>query len=467
MKDNKNVKLGVVGLAALTFGMMVGSGIFNLPQNMASSAGAGASLLAWLVTAAGMMLLTVTFKKLTGLHPEMRAGIYEYGRACFGDFAGFNLAWGYWLCTAFANIAYAVMLSDSFGAFLPPLLGHGLPTLLFCSALIWFFFFLVGSGMKTAKLMTVGLAVVKFATILLIIILLAVNFDLGLFSLDFWSGAAVTESLAAQVKGTMMVTLWCFIGIEGASVMAGRARKPRDVGRAGIIGFLAAWTLYLLVSMLCFGVMKRAEMAGLQNPSVAYVLRDICGEWAYWLVIASVIISLGGGWIAWTLVTAEVPYAAAKAGIFPRFFMRMNRNGMPIVGLFISSVIMQLFMFVVINSENAYLTTLDITGMMILPCYLASALYLCRCAASCGGTPGRSPQVMSLAVGVCCSLFCVWMIWAGGVRLLMETSVFYLFGFLFYIKTRRERHGRLFGRLDLALLAALLAAAAATLVTLF
>lgn len=110
-------KLGFWGLSALVFGMMVGAGIFNIPQNMASGAGLGAVVVSWVITAVGMLLLVGTFKCLAG--GSGSAVIYEYSRRGFGNYVGFNMAWGYWLCTAFANVAYAVMLNDTFGAFFP------------------------------------------------------------------------------------------------------------------------------------------------------------------------------------------------------------------------------------------------------------------------------------------------------------------------------------------------------------
>ena len=136
LKDTPEIRLGFTGLSALVFSMMVGAGIFNIPQNMAIAAGPKAVIVSWLITAAGMLLLVATFKILSDRHPELNAGMYLYARKGFGPFAGFMTAWGYWLCTAFANVAYAVMLNDTVGSLVPPLLAHGWPTLLFGSALI-------------------------------------------------------------------------------------------------------------------------------------------------------------------------------------------------------------------------------------------------------------------------------------------------------------------------------------------
>lgn len=431
MQNQSNVRLGCAGLAALVFGMMVGAGIFNLPQNMASSASLGAVAISWVVTAAGMLLLVFTFKILADRHPELDAGIYQYAQRGFGHFAGFNTAWGYWLCTAFANVAYAVMLNDTLGAFFPTLLRHGWQTVAFGSALIWIIFMVVCAGMRTAKVLTVALAAIKVGVILLIVVLLALCVKSDVFAADFSeSASAGLGPIGEQVKNTMMVTLWCFIGIEGATVMSGRARRSSDVGRAGVAGFFAAWILYFLVSTLCYGVMDRAELAGLDDPSVAYVLGAVVGPWAYWMVIIAIIISLTGGWVAWSLVCAEVPYAAARTGIFPRAFLRLNRRDMPAFGLMVSSVVMQLFLLLVVMADDVYLAALNITGMMILPAYLVSGLYLLKIS---------SGHAAMRAVGAGCTLFCLFTMWAGGLGLLMQTSLFYLAGMGFYVKARHEK----------------------------
>lgn len=428
MNDTPKVKLGFIGLAALVFAMVVGAGIFNIPQNMAYAAGPWAVMLSWAITAVGMLMLVFTFKTLSDARPELNAGIYLYARRGFGSLAGFLSAWGYWLSAAFANVAYAVMLNDAFGTFFPPLLNHGWITVGFGSLLIWAIYGIAVNGMRTAKLLTTMLAAIKVATILLIIALMAMNFSVGTFSADLWSAAVDFSGLWDQVRATMLVTLWCFVGIEGATIMSGRAARARDVGRASVAGFFAAWSLYVLVSLLCFGCMTRAQLAGLNNPSVAYVLKAICGDWGFYFVIISVIISLLGGWLAWTLICGEVPYAAAKAGIFPRRFSRLNRHGMPAFGLLVSSIIMQLFLTLVAMADNVYLTALSVTGMMILPCYLLSAVYLARISS------GRRRLL-----GVGCSIFCCWMIYAGDLSLLLQTSLFYLLGIGFHLRARVER----------------------------
>lgn len=431
-------RLGLTGLAALVFGMMVGSGIFNIPQNMAAGAGLGAVMIGWIITAAGMLTLVNTFKILADRHPELNEGIYLYAEKGFGRIIGFNIAWGYWLCACFANIAYAVMLNDTFGAFFPSLLNHGLPMILFCSALIWVMYFLISSGIRTSSIIATGAAILKVCVILLIIVLLGANIRYGTLTTDIFGESDDIGGITRQVKSTMLVTLWCFIGIEGAVVMSGRAHRQSDVGKAGIIGFLAAWILYVLVSVFCFGIMSRARLAGLEDPSVAYALKQVCGDWAYWLVITAVIISISGGWFAWTLVTAEQPYSAARHGIFPRHLINAKDPSSLRPALLASSVIMQIFLFLVIFAEDIYLYALNITGMMILPAYFFSGLFLLKiaCEDYREGTlmsrHARRDLGYALITGTGCTIFCIWMLYAAGLSMLLQAICFFLAGLPLY-----------------------------------
>lgn len=439
--ESKERKLGFGALVAIVFGMMVGSGLYNIPQNLASGAGPVAVGLSWLVTAAGMLLLVATFKILSSRRPELDAGIYQYAQKGFGNFAGFNIAWGYWLCTAFANVAYAVMLNDSFGAFMPRLLSHGWETLVFGTVLIWSMYFIVAGGIKTAKLLNNILSVIKVTVIVLICVMLFINIKAGTFRTNYIEEGLDGASLLSQIKSTMLVTLWCFIGIEGAVMMSARAKKPSDVGKAGVTGFLIAWLLYVLVSMLCYGVMSRARLAGLEDPSVAYVLRDICGEWAYYFVILSVIISLLGGWLAWTLVCAQVPFEASSVGIFPRSFQRLNRHGMPGYGLIVSSIVMEVFLIMVLTTEEVYMTALEITGMMVLPAYLSGGAYLWKLSMRRNVLKVEGWKLWRVRIiGILCTFYCLWLIYAGGLRLFMFTSFFYIAGLVFYFPSLRDRH---------------------------
>ncbi|MDE5840054.1 MAG: amino acid permease, partial [Muribaculaceae bacterium] len=386
-------------------------------------------VLSWLVTAMGILPLVLAFKWLSDKYPQYNAGIYQYALAGFGRYAGFNIAWGYWLCTAFSNVAYAVMLNDSFGAIFPQLLNHGWETVLFGTVLIWIMFFIVARGIRTAKFVNNLLAAVKVLMLIFIISILVIFFQADLFNADVWGAIAGVGVTWQQVKQTMMVTLFCFFGVEGAVMMSARAKKSSDVGKAGIAGFLISLVLYMAVSLLSYGLLARARLAGLPDPSIAYILRDTCGEWAYWFVIAAVIVSLLGGWVAWTLVVAQVPYEASLVKILPKAFSKVNSHNMPTFGLFASSIVMELFLIMVVMADDVYLAALHITGLMIIPGYFFTGLFLIKKA--------DNGRIMTIAIVT--TVFCIWMAYSGGLLNMFLTSLFYILGTGFYIKAHKER----------------------------
>ncbi|MDE6296220.1 MAG: APC family permease, partial [Muribaculaceae bacterium] len=314
-------------------------------------------------------------------------------------------------------------------------------------------YYIVASGIKTAKFINNLLALIKILLLIFIIAIFIIYFRFDLFKADFWGNFTEIGGVGHQIKSTMMVTLFCFFGVEGAVMMSARAKRSSDVGKAGIVGFIISLILYLAVALLCFGLMSRADLAKLHNPSIAYILKDTCGAWAYWSVIGAIIISLLGGWVSWTLVVAQVPYEAAKVKILPPVFAKINRHGMPSFGLFASSVVMMLFLILVVMADDVYLAALHITGLMIIPCYLFTGLYLLKIA------PDKKIMLLALIT----VLFCCWMAYAGGLKAMFMTSVFYLLGTGFYIRGRRDnypdRH-RLFTTKERILFAILITASA-------
>ncbi|MEG0380058.1 MAG: amino acid permease, partial [Eubacterium sp.] len=164
---------------------------------------------------------------------------------------------------------------------------------------------------------------------------------------DFWgtlSGNFSFSEVLPQVKGTMLITVWVFIGIEGAVVFSGRAKKRSDVGKATLLGFAAVTLIYMSVTVLSFGIMSQAELKGLDRPAMAFVLERVIGKSGAIIVNIGVIISIFGAWIANTLLAEEVAFQAGKDQLFPTFFLKENKSGMPIHSLFITNLIVQLFL---------------------------------------------------------------------------------------------------------------------------
>lgn len=435
-------KLGLVGLVAIVVSAMVGGGIYNLPSNMSEGAAAGAIVLAWVLTGLGMYFLATSFRALSDARPDLDSGIYAYAREGFGDFVGFEMAWGYWLSAVFGNVGYAVLTMDAVAYFFPPeMFSAQVQAFIGGSFLIWSMCTICLFGVSTASVLNVITTVAKLLPLLLFVVIVAVFFSAEHFTLDFWGNASAgLGGLGKQLKSTMLVTLWAFIGIEGAVVVSGRAKNADDVGRATILSLLMCLGLYVLISLLPYGFLTQAELAKLPNPSAAYVLEKLVGTWGASLINLGVIIALLGSWLSWTIMVAEVPHVAAKDGVFPKIFAKENRHESPYFSLLITSACMQLTMLVVLFASDAWLFLLDITGVMILYPYFVSAVYLGKLCLS-GTYPNDQPVSKGMAQfsGGFAAAYALWLLYAATPKFLLLSSIFFAAGLCVFWKAKREQ----------------------------
>lgn len=445
---SENKKLGVIALAALVVSAMIGGGIFSLPQNMAQSAGLAAVILAWVITGVGMYFLANTFRILADAKPDATTGIYSYARLGFGRFAGFEMAWAYWLCNIFGNVGYAVLLMDAMNYFFPGTFagGNNWQSILGGSIVIWVMNYAVLRGVQQAASINVLGTICKLLPLVLFIVILLFGFHWAIFSTDVLGNETVKAhhltplgSLMQQIQSTMPVTLWAFIGIEGAVVVSNRAKSPAAVGKATLLGFLGCLIFYFLLSVLPFGRMYQGELAALSNPSTAPILQGIVGNWGGWVMNLGVIIALLTSWLAFTIMIAQIPYAAAKDGTFPQIFTKENRHGTPSISLWASSIIMQLTMLMVWFDTNAWNSMLTITAMMILPPYLACTAYLWKLCAT-KEYPENLPVKPPFAYlcSVLGTLYTLWMLYSGGIKYMALAFVFLLIGIPIFISTRKK-----------------------------
>ena len=214
--------LGLAALIALVVGSMIGSGIFALPSQMAGSAAPGPLLIGWLVTGVGMLMLAFVFQTLAQRKPEVDGGVYGYARAGFGNYIGFSSAWGYWVSAWVGNVAYLVLLFSTLGYFFPAFEGGAtVSAVIGASIVLWFVHAMVLRGIQGAALVNTIVTIAKVVPILTFVAIAAVGFQAGLFTADFWGQTTLIDgaplgSTLDQVKSMMLVTVWVFIGIEGA-----------------------------------------------------------------------------------------------------------------------------------------------------------------------------------------------------------------------------------------------------------
>jgi arginine:ornithine antiporter/lysine permease len=329
--------------------------------------------------------------------------------------------------------------------------GNNLNSVIGGSLLIWFFNFLVLRGVKQAAFINLVVTIAKIVPLVLFIIIAAAVFNFDKFDFDFW-GQGVDDHLGSvsnQIKNTMLVTLWAFIGIEGAVVLSGRAATQSDVGKATLIGFLGCLVIYVLLSILPFGLMSQAELAKIPNPSTAGVLETVIGKGGSYLMNIGMIVAILASWLSWTMIVAEMPHAMAKDGAFPTIFAEENKNASPVVSLWVTSFLMQLVMIMVYFANNAWNTMLSITGVMVLPAYFMSALYLWKiCEDHEFLSKAGISRFSALVTGFLGSIYALWLIYAAGLSYLLMALIFIALGIPLYCLARHEQGARFFENPD-------------------
>ncbi|MCR6514015.1 amino acid permease [Clostridium sp. LY3-2] len=447
--DNGSTKkLGVVALAGVVISAMLGGGVYNLPQNMAQNASAGAILIAWVITGVGMWFIANTFRILAAARPDATTGIYAYGELGFGKFTGFLMAWGYWICNSFANVGYAVLLMDSLNYFFPGYFKGGNDWLsIACgSVVLWIIYFVVLRGVKQATFINVIGTIGKLVPLAIFLLALVISFKASLFFTDFWGLKTVVSvhdtalgGLLPQIKSTMLVTLWVFTGIEGAVVVSGRAKSQKDVGKATFLGFLTCLILYTALSLLPLGVVPQGAVSKMAPPSTAAVLMTVMGKWGSIIMNIGVIIAILSSWLVWTVMLSELPFAAAKDGTFPKEFRKENKNEAPSFSLLISTIVMQVILICVHFAGNAWNMMLSITSVMALPCYIASTLYLYKIAKKNDNFPKIfASRKYAVVTGLLGTIYGLWLIYAAGLEYLLIALVIYALGIPVFKKARRE-----------------------------
>jgi arginine:ornithine antiporter/lysine permease len=433
-------KLGLVLLSGVVVSSMIGGGSFNLPANMAGAAGLGAIIIAWVITFVGMFFLANAFRVLSDKRPDLKAGIYSYAKAGFGPFAGFQMAWGYWLSSAFGNVAFAVLIMQILGYFFPMFKGgQNWSSLIGGSILIWAMCMVVMSGVKRTAILGVLASFLNIVTITAALIVMGYFATGGNFKFDFWGHQQHLGSVFDQVKSTMLVTLWVFIGIEGAVVVSDRAAKMSQVGPATFIGLAVCTVLYSLLSILPFGIMHQASIAPLANPSAAYVLSSVVGKWGAIFVNLSLLLAVLSCWLAWTILVAELPFEGAKGGVFPKFLAKENRFHAAAPSLWVSSIVMQATLFIVLLAPNAWIWLVDITGVMVLPPYLASTMFLSVYSANPAYVETHSEsRKFALWTGILASIYAVWMLYAAGPKFILLSTIIFAVGVPVFCFARRE-----------------------------
>ena len=442
-------KMSRMQLTAMVVGGMVGAGIFSLPRTFANATGPMGAMIAWGIAGSGMYMLARVFQALAERKPDLDAGVFAYAKAGFGDYPGFLSAFGYWIGSCIGNVSYWVLIKSTLGAFFP-VFGDGntIPAILVASLGIWLFHFMILRGVQQAAFINSIVTVAKIIPILTFLGILVFAFKADLFQANLYGGD-LTGSIFEQVRATMLVTVFVFLGIEGASVYSRFAKERSDVGAATIAGFIGVTGLMVLVTMLPYAVLARADIAGMRQPSMAAVLEAVVGPWGAIFISVGLIVSVLGAYLAWSLICAEVLFTAARTKDMPKLFATENANKVPAAALWLTNIIIQILVVSTYFSQDAFALMLNLTSAVSLIPYLFVAAYglmLSRRGETYDVRPEEHRRDLDVAsIAVVYSLF---MIWAGGLKFIVLSAVLYAPGTALYVWSRREQNETVFKTSD-------------------
>jgi len=441
-------KLTFMTMTAMVVGSMVGAGVFSLPRRFATETGVAGALIAWVVAGVGMLMLAFVFQYLAVRRPDLDAGVYAYAKAGFGEYIGFFSAFGYWASACVGNVTYWVLIMSTIGA-IAPALGEGDTVLAVAlsSVGVWVFFYLVQRGVKDAAIINRVVTIAKLVPIIVFVGLALFALDPKVFA-DNWSGNADVGSLFEQVRGTMLVTVFVFLGVEGASVYSRHAKRREDVGRATVLGFLSVFAIFASVTIVSYGILPYSEIAQLRQPSMGGVLEAAYGTWGKVFVSVGLIISVLGAYLAWTLMAAEVLFVAAKDNDMPRFLAGTRRGDVPYPALLLSTILVQIVLVITYFSDDAFNFALDLTSALTLIPFLFAAAYALRLAR------GRTIAIAGLA-----TVYTIFLLFAAGLKFVLISFIVYAPATVLFVMARREQGRRLFSPRELIILAVSVAGA--------
>ena len=432
-EQNCTAKIGLWTSTALVVGNMVGSGIFLLPATL--SAYGGISLIGWIGSSLGAIALALLFSNLSKMIPNLSGGPYVYTRAGLGDFAGFLVAWGYWISVLCTNAAISVTFVSYLTVFFPVLKTDSIASVGTGLATIWLLTWVNTRGIKAAGRVQVLTTILKLTPLFLVALV-------GMFFInpDHFSPFNRSDGTNFDaITATVTLTLFAFLGMECATIPSGDISDPgKTIPRATMIGTAVAICIYVAGSVVVMGMVPHEQ---LQNSSAPFAdaAELIWGYNARSWVALGAIVSTFGALNGWILIQGQIPAAAANDSLFPTFFRRVSRHGVPTPGIIFSSVIISIVMLMNytrgLNEMFKFMVLLG-TLAVLLP-YLFSAaaqgIMLLQ-------QPGwKSKSMVQLIVALIAFLYSTWAVVGAGREPVYWGFVAIMSGIPFYVWMKRVK----------------------------
>ena len=425
--SSNNKKIGLITTTSLVVGNMIGAGIFILPASLSTYG--SISLLGWIFTASGAIILAKIFSNLSKIIINKSGGPYAYSKEGFGDFIGFLVAWGYWISTWISNAAIAIAIIGALSFFFPILKTNSLLAVSIGLSMIWFFTWINSNGIRSSGKIQVISTVLKILPLLYVII-----FGVFFFSIDNFPKFNLTgETDFTTFSLVAALTLYAFLGIESASIPAENIKNPsKTVPKATMLGTIISTCIYILGTVVLFGILPTETLQNSPAP-FAEAAQVIGGKYAGYFVAVGAAISGMGALNGWILILAQIPMAAAKDNIFPKVFKKNNKKGAPFLGLIIGSLLSSAVMLMNFSdslvTQFTFMVNLTVLACLV-PYLFVSAAYIIIVLQK---NKDTSSILKTVILGLLGFLYSLWAIYGSTAEVVFYGFLLLLLGIPFYV----------------------------------
>ena len=420
-------QIGLVAAVFLIMTNMLGSGVFMLPATLAAIG--GISLIGWLVAMLGVIALALTLVALARLLPN-GIGPYDYAKKAFGDYVGYQTNYVYSIAAWIGNVSLiSVMLG--YLANLIPFFADPVNSTVTQITIIWVFTWLNIRGARVVSIIQSISLTLALIPILFVATLGWYWFDYNTF-IAGWnvSGASGFHAVNASFNNIM----WAFIGIESACISTALIKNPgRNIPLATIGGVIIATLLYIATCTVIMGIVPNAELAKSSAPFAAALSYIGGGEKIVILISICAMVNCLGALSGWTMVIGQTAKAAAEDGSFPKFFAKVNKKGVPGLGLISLAIAMTIIVLVTMSPTANQQFSKIITMSVIL--YLIPYIYSGFSVIVLGHKQlSKAKYIWTVILGILASGFCMWSIlgsdkpitvWA--FLVIISSTLFYAF----------------------------------------
>ncbi|MEG0671420.1 MAG: amino acid permease [Clostridium sp.] len=373
LKEDGKLKreLGLGAATAIVVGNIIGSGIFMSPASFARVTNPKVAILAWILTSIGSLLIALSFANLGSKMPKT-GGPIVYTRAAFGDFAGFLIAWSFWIGAWVGNAAIITAFMSYFTYFVPAA-NNPLAAFLISSAVVWIFTLINIFGVKYVGKIGIVSTIIKVAVLVVFIVIAGLNFDPSYMKTISSPEVSGMGTLPAAIA----IALWAFVGLESATVAGGEIKDPeKNIRKSTIYGIVIVSVIYIIMSVVSMGAIDQATLASSDAPLADIINKVTGGTWGGMFIAAGALVSTLGATCGWLLTTARSAVGAAEDGLFPPIFKRISpRFNTPVASIVIGSICMNLLLIMnyVGSLQSAFDFMILLATLSFLPAYTFSA----------------------------------------------------------------------------------------------